>query len=206
MTEGAFNGPMAGFGAIRDAMDSIAVLLRAHITDSGEAGLAGVPVRVNSPREVEQANVANAVAVWLHRVEVQADKLNAVPARPNPTREPHRPTPVELALVVVPMNSDAPTAQLLLGRVIQVLSDHRRLVGTQLAGTLAASGTVLTLGLDLPGPYELSLLWSGQQTVQRPGVGVRVAGVVIDSHLDDLASHPVLDVRAPLAQIVGVVG
>ena len=75
---------MAGYGAIRDALESLAVILRAHITNSGEAGLAGVPARVDSPREVEQANVANAVAVWLHRVDVQADMINRTPPRPEP--------------------------------------------------------------------------------------------------------------------------
>lgn len=195
---------MAGYGAIRDAIETLAALLRAHVTDSGEAGLAGVPVRVNSPREVEDANVANAVAVWLHRVDLQADRVNATPPRPDPNRELRRPLPVELAVCVVPLNSDAPTAQLLLGRVYQVVWDHRRLAGTQLAGDLAASGTVLTLGLDLPGAYDLNLIWAGQQTSQRPAVAVRIAGVSIDSHLDAFSSTPVLDVRAPLAQIVGV--
>jgi len=203
VTTADFSVPMAGYGAIRDAMESLAALLRAHITNSGEAGLAGVPVRVNSPREVELANVSSAVAVWLHRVDVAADLLNATPPRPSSDRESHRPLPVELAVSVVPINGEAAVANLLLGRVLQVLSDHRRLTGAQLAGTLASSGTVLTLGLDLHGAYELNLLWSGQQTNARPSVGLRVAGVVIDSHLDDLASAPVLDATIPLAQIVG---
>ncbi|MCW3494206.1 DUF4255 domain-containing protein [Microbacterium sp. SSM24] len=195
---------MAGYGAIRDAIESLAVLLRAHITNSGEAGLQGMPVRVNSPREVEQANVANAVAVWLHRVDVQADLLNRTPPRPDPGVLPRRPLPIELAVQIVPMNSDAGTAQLLLGRVFQIMNDHRRLAGADLSGSLATSGTVLTLGLGIPGTYDLNLVWSGLQTTMRPGASITMAGLVIDSHLDPVASAPVIDLSAGLSQIVGV--
>lgn len=195
---------MAGYGGIRDAVESLALLLRAHITNSGEAGLAGVPVRVNSPREVELANVANAVAVWLHRVDVQSDLLNRTPVRPDPGQWSRRPLPVELAVGVVPMNSDAPTAQLLLGRVFQVLNDHRRLAGADLAGGLAGSGTLLMLGLDMPSAYDLNLLWAGQQTNARPSTWVTVTGLVIDSHLDPVAAAPVLDLSAGLSQVVAV--
>lgn len=195
---------MAEYGGIRDALESLAVMLRAHITNSGETGLNGVPVRVNSPKEVELANVANAVAVWLHRIDVQADMLNRTPPRPDPGILPGRALPVELAVQVVPMNSDAGTAQLLLGRVLQVLNDHRRLAGADLAGSLASSGTVLKLGLGMPGAYDLNLLWSGLQMNSRPGAAVTITGLVIDSHLDPTASSPVLDVSAGLAQIVRV--
>jgi hypothetical protein len=195
---------MAGYGAIRDALESLASLLRAHITDSGEAGLQGVPIRVNSPREVEQANVANAVAVWLHRVDVQADMINRTPPRPEPGLLPRHPVPVELAVQIVPMNSDAGTAHLLLGRVFQIMNDHRRIAGADLSGSLAASGTVLTLGLGIPGSYDLNLVWSGQQTTIRPGAWITMTGLVIDSHLDPVASAPVIDVSAGLGQIVGV--
>ncbi len=195
---------MAGYGAVRDAMETLASLLRAHVTNSGEAGLAGVPVRVNSPREVELANVSNAVAVWLHRVDIQPDLVNAAPTRPDPDHEARRPLPVELVVQVVPMNSDAGTAQLLLGRVLQVVHDHRRLAGADLAGSLSATRTVLKLGLELHGAYDLNLLWGGQQTTQRPGAGVRITGVTLDSHLDPLVGSPVITATAPTGQIVGV--
>lgn len=195
---------MAGYGAIRDAVDSLAVLLRAHITGSGEAGLAGVPVRVSSPREAELANIANAVVVWLHRVEVQADLLNRTPPRPDARHELRRPLPLELAVQIVPLNSDAATAQLLLGRVFQVLHDHPRLAGSDLAGNdLAASGTVLMLGLGLPTTYDLNLLWSSQQTHARPGAAVAITGLVVDTHLDPRQGAPVLEAAAGIAQVLG---
>ena len=195
---------MVGYGGIRDAVESLAALLRAHITNSGEAGLSGVPVRIGSPREIELANVANAVAVWLHRVDIQADLINRNPPRPDPDHELRRPLPVELAIQVVPLNSDASTALLLLGRVFQVLSDHRRLAGTDLSGSLATAGTVLLVALGLPGAYDLNLLWAGQQTTARPGVAVTLSGLVLDSHLDPLSGSRVVDASAHIAQIVGV--
>lgn len=195
---------MAGYGAVRDAVESLAALLRAHITNSGEAGISGVPVRVNSPREIELENVANAVAVWLHRVDVQSDLLNRTPPRTDPGVLARRPLPVELAVEVVPMNSDASTAHLLLGRVFQVLNDHRRLAGSDLSGSLGATGTVLMLGLGMPASYDLNLLWSSQQTNARPGAWVTVTGLVIDSHLDPMPYSPVLDISGDVQQITGV--
>lgn len=195
---------MAGYGGIRDAVESLAALLRAHITSSGEAGLAGVPVRVNSPREVEVANVADAVTVWLHRVDIASDLLNRTPPSPTPGQTPHRGLPVELALQVVPMNSDPGTAHLLLGRVFQILNDHRRLTGPDLSGGLATDGTVLLLGLDMLAAYDLNLLWAGQQTNARPGAGVTLTGLSLDSHLDPDAGTRVLNIAAGLPQIVGV--
>lgn len=195
---------MAGYGAVRDAVESLAALLRAHITNSPEAGISGIPVRVNSPREIELENVANAVAVWLHRVDVQADLLNRTPPRSDPGQLTHRPLPVELAVEVVPMNADAGTAHLLLGRVFQVLNDHRRLAGSDLSGSLGTTGTVLMLGLGMPASYDLNLLWAGQQTNARPGAWVTVTGLVIDSHLDPIPCAPVLEIAGDVAQIVGV--
>jgi len=191
---------MAGYSAIRDAVASLAALLKSHITDSGEAGLSGVSILLMSPREAEIANKATGVAVWLHRTEVQADLVNQRAPRPDPDHELHRPLPVDLVIDVVPLHGDAATAQLLLGRVFQVLNDHRRWTGTMLAGDLAASGTVLTVALEFPTLYDLNLLWSGQQTHVRPGVALRLTGLSIDTHLDARTSSRVLSAKAGLAQ------
>lgn len=193
---------MAGYSGIRDAVASLVALLKSHITDSGEAGLATVPILTMSPHEAEVANRASGVAVWLHRVDVQADLVNRRPPRPDPDHERRRPLPVDLLVHVVPLNSEAAVAHLLLGRVFQVVHDHPRWTGTALAGSLASSGTVLTAGLELPTPYELNLLWGTQQAYSRPGVAVRLGGLSIDTHLDATTSARVLTATTNIAELV----
>ena len=134
---------MADYAAIRDAVDSIATVLRAHITTSGEPGLNGVPVRLDSPRELEILNLASAVSCWVHRVDRAVDLVNRPVPRTDPHLQEHRGVPVDLALLITPVNADAPTRLLLLGRVLQVLGDHARLRGPDLIGSLAGTATVL---------------------------------------------------------------
>ena len=195
---------MAGFTAVRDAMASLVALLDRHITQSSEAGLSGVPVSPLSPRELELVPTTAAVSVWLHRIDVQPDLLNRAAPRPDPDQVLHRPTPVELLVHVTPLHADGPTRALLLGRVVQVLSDHRRLAGPDLLGGLAGSNAPLLLGIDTLSQYDLSLLWGTLHTNLRPGVCLRVNGLVIDTHLAAQDSSRVLSSESAVDQIVGV--
>ena len=195
---------MAGYAGVRDAVDSVVALLRAHVTTSGEAGLNGIPVRPDSPRELEVLNVASAVSVWLYRVEIDRDLANQLPSRPAPSLLRRRPLPLRLWLMVVPLNPDTSTRLLLLGRVAQVLDDHRMLSGVDLSGALAADGSTLTLTPHTPDTYDLNQIWSSQQTFARPSVCLGVSGLLLDDHHGDLATSVVLDAAALVDQIVGV--
>jgi hypothetical protein len=195
---------MGDFNAVRDAMKSVVALLERHITSSAEAGLAGVPVSQLSPRELELVPTTTAVSVWLHRIDVQPDLVNYPAPRPAGDQEVHRPTPVELLVLVTPLDSDGPTRALLLGRILQVLSDHRLLTSPNLVGGLAGTDTRLLLGLDSMSQYDLSLLWGTLHTHLRTGVALRINGLVIDSHLAPRDSSRVLSSSSNVRQIVGV--
>ncbi|EID74492.1 MULTISPECIES: Pvc16 family protein [Rhodococcus] len=194
---------MATFTAIYDAVRSVVALLDRHITQSSETLLATVPVTAVSPRELEINSVQTAVSVWLHRVDLQPDLLNSPAPRPESERELHRPTPVELLLYVTPLDPDGPTRAALLGRVVQVLADHRRLAGAALLGGLAGSSTPLLLSMDTLTQYDLSLLWGALHTHQRAGVALRVNGLVIDTHLAPRDSSRVLKAETQVDQIAG---
>jgi hypothetical protein len=193
---------MADYTGVRDAVTSMANLLARHITTSGEPVLTGVPVSMLSPHELELENTANAVSVWLHRVQVQPDLLNAAPPRPDPDHELVRPTPLELVCHVTALHPDAPTRMLLLGRIVQVVADHSRLAGADLAGGLLGSGTVLLLDLQSLSQYDLSLVWGTVHTAARPGVGVRISGLAIDTHLTPRDTTRVLSASSRLDQVV----
>jgi hypothetical protein len=194
---------MAEYTAIRDAVLSVRDLLRRHITQTNEPGIGGVPIELRSPRELEQDNNLDAVSLWLHRVESQPDLLNWQPPRPDSGHTLPVLTPLELCLHVTCLHSDPGTRHLLAGRLAQVFTDHRRLLGTDLVGTLSGGDTVLLLGMEQLGAYELNLLWSSQHTHLRLGIGLRVQGVVIDSHLPPTASSAVLTSTMMVDQIVG---
>jgi len=203
---------MADYVGIRDAIESLVSLLHATITTSGEPVINGVPVQAGSPRELEVLNISSAVSVWLHRVDVQPDRLNSAPTRPDPDHELRRPIPVELVVQVTPLNQDADTRLTLLGRIVQVLNDHRTLKDADLAGGLVNSGLTLRLALEFLNAYDLHQLWSTQHTDERPGIGVRLLGLSIDSELTPLVSHRVLladagiDTALPLPTLAGVGG
>jgi len=193
---------VSDYTAIRDAVLSVRDLLRRHITDTVEPGLQGVPIDLRGPRELELSNVDAAVSLWLHRVESQPDLLNRPPPRSDTSHEFHMQTPVELCLHVTPINNDAGTRLLLTGRIAQIFTDHRRLSGADLVGSLAGSTTTLQLGMEQLGAYELNLLWSSQHTYLRAGIGLRVEGVVIDSHLPPMSSARVLTAATSIDDVV----
>jgi hypothetical protein len=180
------------YSAVRDAVQAVRDLLQRHITQTADAGLTTVPIDMREPREIELANLDPAVSLWLYRIEPDPDLLNRRPARDDPWREAHLPTPLQLSLLVVPMAADPGQRLLLLGRIAQVFTDHRRLEGADLSGSLANSTTALQLGTDPLSSYDLSLIWGTQSTYARVGVGLQVQGVVIDSHLPLMITSPVI--------------
>lgn len=195
---------MVGYAGVRDAVESLVALLRAHITNSAEAGLSGVPVRADSPRELELLNVASAVSVWLHAVDVDADLVNRPATRPAPDQSNWRPLPLRLGVAVTPLNPDVSTRLLLLGRVAQVLDGHRSLTGALLVGDLASSGLTLRLTPDAASGYERAQLWSTQQTFARTTCCYHVSGLQLDPHHTPQRSPVVLAASARLSEIVGV--
>lgn len=195
---------MADYTAVRDAVASVADLLEEHITASSDLALNGTPISTRSPRELEVDKVTTAVSVWLHRVDVQPDLINRTRPPTDPEHTQHRPLPVELAVLVTPIHTDGPAQMLLLGRCLQVLADHAVLTGNQLSGSLLGSADPLRLTIDRPSAYDLSLVWGTLHTHLRPCAELRVAGVVIDTHLADEDTHRVLTSAATAHQVVGV--
>ena len=98
--------------------------------------------------------------------------------------------------------TDAPTALLLTGRILQTVFDHRRLSDPDLLGALAGTGTELYLALESQTPYDAHLVWSSLQTAQLVGVAIRVSGLLIDSNLHSVPQSPVLTRRSTIDQIL----
>ena len=192
---------MADYTAVRDAVMSVQDLLTTHITSSADAGIGGVPIDLRSPRQLEIDTVDGSCrcgSTGSTCSPIASTNLRAALRRPRtPT-----PAPVDLHLLVTPIVSVASTELLLVGRITQVLFDHRTLSGSALGGVLAATSTELRLAIEQLTAYETNLAWSSLHTHQRPTTAVRVTGLTIDSHLDDLAHQRVLASSSTASELV----
>jgi hypothetical protein len=148
------------------------------------------------------ANVETTVSVWLYRIALQPDMLNAPPLRPSDGELEHRPLPLELSYLVTAYHGDAKTQLALLGRVVQVVNDHSRLRGAMLKDAFAGTDTELRLSLDATSLIEASDLWYSLQSPFRLSVPVRMQVVSVASHLPAIAFEPVLTRHARTGQLV----
>jgi Pvc16 N-terminal domain len=195
---------MTDYTAVRACSATLRALLNDHITATAEPGLAGVPIDLRSPRELEQANVDTAVSLWLYRIVIDPDVINRQPARPTADVRLVHPTPVELCYLVTPLHPTSLDEHTLLGRIVQVLHDHAKLAGSQLRDSLATTSTVLRLSFDITTVADTNNLWWSLQSQHRVAVACHVDGVVLDSHMPAASGAPVLTRQTTHTQIVGV--
>jgi len=189
------------YSALRAATQTLRVLLRRHITDSTEADLAGVQVDLRSPRQLTQANVTTAVSLWLYRVTVQPDMLNAPVPRTDDTYA-RRPLPLDLSYLITAMHTQASAALSLTGRVLQAVNDHPRLRGADLQETLADTDAELRLSIEATTLSESSNLWYSLQAPFQLAVPVRMQVAVIESDHVPYQTSPVLTRPAQASEIV----
>jgi Pvc16 N-terminal domain len=194
---------VSDYTVLRAASETLRLLLDTHITSSSEAGLAGVPIDLHSPSQLEHDNVDTAVSVWMYRVSVQPDLLNAPVTRSDDALV-HNPLPLELSYLVTALHPDAKTQLQITGRVLQVIHDHPRLRGLALADDLAGSAEELHLSLEATTLSESSNLWYSLQSPFRLAVPLRLQAVAIDSHLPPVSAPPVLVRTGNTDEIVGV--
>jgi hypothetical protein len=195
------------YSALRGTSATLRDLLKAHITDADptEADLSGVPIDLRSPQELDAAGVTPAVSVWLFRVALQPDLINAPPARVSDTEFAHHPLHLELSYLITALHATAANALALTGRIAQVLYDHRRLRGIDLKDSLAGSDSELHLALENASLYDTANLWFSLQKPFRLCIPLRVQGVVIDSHLPTLSGPRVVERTLQTDQIMEVV-
>lgn len=194
---------MTDYTALRAATQTFRILLKDHITDSTEPDLTGVQIDLRSPSQLDKANVTTAVSLWLYRVTVQPDMLNAPVPRRGDDAYDHRPLPLDLSYMVTALHPEPKTQLALTGRVLQVVNDHTRLRGADLEDTLAGSDAELRLSIEATTLNESSSLWYSLQSPFRLSVPIRLQVASIESHLPTVSTSPVLTRRAETAEIVG---
>jgi hypothetical protein len=196
---------MSEFTAIRAVSKTLQALLQDAITNSPDLQLQGVPIELSSPRELrDAANNApvNAISLWLYRVARNGDLLNLPPERVD-DQVRRQPVPVDLFYLVAPITATSDNEQALLGRVLQVFSDHAILRGTDLKDDLEGETTELRLIFETLSLEELTRVWSALGEPYQLSASFRVQVIRIDSELAAFRVEPVQQRRAQYHQIVG---
>jgi Pvc16 N-terminal domain len=181
---------MSDYSVLRAVTETIGGLLGDRITNSVDPALNGVPIDVRTPREM-RASGSFGVSLWLYRVGRDADLLNAPPVRPSLDRMVQRALPLQLNYLLTPLAADPLDEQLLMGRVLQTLSDRTILRGSTLRGVLAGSDTELRLILETLTLEELTRVWYALQESYQLSAAYSVQVVSIDSDEEAALTRPV---------------
>jgi hypothetical protein len=182
-------------------------LLQDHITNSPDPQLSNVPIDLASPREMRDAagpnNTPNGISLWLYRVARNGDVLNQ-PQVPVGDELPRPPLPLDLFYLVAPITATPDNEQALLGRVLQVFSDHSILRGSDLKDDLTGEPTELRVTLETLSLEELTRIWSALEESYQLSSSYHVQVVRIESGHEPLRASPVRQRRMRHDQILEV--
>lgn len=196
---------MSEFTAIRAVSQTLLEILEAHITNSSEAELNGVPIDLRSPREMRGNGPPSfGISLWLYQVSRNPDLLNHPPERPAPDRTLRHALPIDLYYLVTPIAPEPADEQALMGRVLQIFNDHPTLRGSDLRDSLQNTPVEMRLILEAPSLEELTRVWHSLQEPYQLSVTYLVQLLRIDSDLELMQTSPVAVRETEYDQILAV--
>lgn len=195
---------------LRSTSKTIANLLQSRFQADPNLGtLFGPPgtmqVSLNSPPQMADAN-AQGLSVWMYRVLRDEERLNDPDLCPAPGLLQPPPLPLRLHYLMTPMTgtgaSATETAQLILGKVLQVLNERTSLQGTDLQDELGGTDTVLNVRLELLSLQEIYQIWDALEGSYRLSISYEVSAVDIVAGSEPQPFSPVRIALPEYAQIV----
>ncbi|MEQ9495403.1 MAG: DUF4255 domain-containing protein [Deltaproteobacteria bacterium] len=172
---------MSDYTVIRSVSRTLRDLLMRFVTNSGEPGISGIPIRLRSPREILGAPAPEqAVSLWMYQLVRNADRLNDPPQRVPPNLRRRPPFPADLNYLVTPL-TDPENDHALLGRVVQVFNDFSKLAGGELNDVIQNDGLELKLTFQPLTLEALTRIWDALNEPYRLSVAYTVQVVRIDS-------------------------
>jgi hypothetical protein len=174
---------MADSTAVRAASMALRDLLKLSIP----AATADFSLR--SPKQI--GSKEKLVSLWLYRVGRNAERLNDPPERIAPDRLAGPPIPLDLFYLVTPMADEPETAQIVLGAVVQALSGHPTLRGTDLSAPFRPGVDELRVTYEPMSLEDHVRIWTALQATYRLSVTYRLEIVRIDSPAEPLQVPPV---------------
>jgi hypothetical protein len=121
---------MSTSAGLREASRLLAATLRAAFLADTTLGplftAGGHVVSLRTPREMRTGTpTERGVSVWLYHVQRHSTLANRPPERVSPSELRQPPLPVTLHYLLTALSGDGENEQLILGKVLQVLNDHR---------------------------------------------------------------------------------
>jgi len=139
-------------------------------------------ISLESPAEHQENTSDRALlSVYLYRITEDPFMKNRVPEEGNGGRIRKPPMSLDLYYLITPLLKAPRDQQIVLGKVLQILYDRSTLEGTDLSGTLAASGEVVRVIFNTVPLQEVSWVWQALETPYRLSVTYTVRVTLLDS-------------------------
>lgn len=180
---------MAGADAVRDVADTLVFLLRAGIPSVDPSKIAvATPDEFEAMRDPLKPNIT----VFLYRTAVNPQmRNNPRRTRPDGAIQP-TPLPLELSFLITAWAKDTRDELKLVGRILQVLYDHRELGAADLVGTSWEKDDTVQLILESLPLEDHYRIWDANEVPYRLSLTylVRVVGL---ASTDAEVAPPVVD-------------
>jgi hypothetical protein len=140
---------------------------------------------VRNPRQISYQSPKDAqaestqISVFLYNV----NELTSMRNQPQTTQNPHTLLYLKLNYLITPLTQNAENDQIVLGKIMQLLSETPILRGSNLQGSLVGSGDELKITKDELALDDLNKLWTMLQTPYKLCASYSVFPVRIDSSI-----------------------
>jgi len=158
-------------------------------------------ISLDSPFDL-QNNDSVKLSIYLYRITENASTKNQFPVQGNGTQLRKPPLTLDLHYLVTPLVGTVTDQQIILGKVMQVFYDRAILQGTDLTGSLAASGEEVRLILNPVALEETTRVWQAMEMSYRLSLVYLVRVVMVDSRREQFV-QPVVTRRDQFSQRQG---
>ena len=174
---------MADYTVIAEVGESlVAVLWEEMHADPQLASLISSEAQISleSPADLEGDNNVR-LSIYLYRIVEDPYCKNRLAANDGRGHVVKPPLTLDLLYLVTPLLGQAREQQIVLGKTMQVLYDRATLEGTDLAGSLAASGEVVRVVLNPVTLEETTRVWQALELSYRLSVCYVVRVALVNS-------------------------
>ncbi len=155
-------------------------------------------ISLDSPFDL-QDNDSVKLSIYLYRITENASTKNQFPVQGNGAQLRKPPLTLDLHYLVTPLVGTVTDQQIILGKVMQIFYDRAILQGTDLTGSLAASGEEVRLILNPVALEETTRVWQAMEMSYRLSLVYLVRVVMVDSRREQFV-QPVVTRRDQFSQ------
>ena len=195
---------MADYRALADVSESLVrVIWQEIVEDADLFALIGDPtlISLDSPAELED-NAQALLSVYLYQVTEDVHARNRPPGPGTGGRLRRAPLALDLSFLITPLLRAARDRQIVLGKVMQVLSDRSSLEGNDLTGSLGPADSPMRVVINPWTIDEAGRLWGAIGAKYRLSLSYSVRVTLLDSTRERL-DQPVVERESGYAGRVG---